>query len=301
MGVLQRFERRLGGLVEGAFAKVFKGGVEPVEIAGALARECDDRRAISAHRTLVPNEFVVELSARDYERLGPYEEPLGDELAAMVREHAAEQRYTFVGPVTVQLERSEELDVGVFRLRSLVQATPEPTGYAGYGRPGGPAAYSAPPPYGAGYNGAPPHAPSPAPTARPRPRADGRPRLVITSGGSVRAGSPQAAGVEREYELNAPVTIIGRSVEADIRLSDTGVSRRHGEIRRLPDGRTYIYTDLGSTNGTIVNGRPTVEIRLEDGDRIEVGNTALVFRRDESPRNGAGREGGELSSPPWQA
>ena len=62
MGVLQRFERRLGGLVEGAFAKVFKGGVEPVELAGALARECDDRKAISATRSLVPNEFTIALS-----------------------------------------------------------------------------------------------------------------------------------------------------------------------------------------------------------------------------------------------
>lgn len=299
MGVLQRFERRLGGLVEGAFAKVFKGGVEPVEIAGALARECDDRRAISAHRTLVPNQFVVELSSRDYERLGPYEEPLGDELAAMVREHAADQRYTFVGPVTVHMERSEELDVGVFRIRSLVQAAPDAAGYAGYGRPGGPAAYTAPPPYSAGYDRAPP--PAPAPPARPRPRADGRPRLVLVSGGAGRAGGPQAAGVEREYELNAPVTVIGRSVEADVRLSDTGVSRRHGEIRRLPDGRTYAYTDLGSTNGTVVNGRPATEVRLEDGDRIEVGSTALVFRRDESPRDGADRRGGEPSDPPWPA
>ena len=71
MGVLQRFERRLGGLVEGAFAKVFKGGVEPVELAGALTRECDDRKATSAKRTLVPNDFVIHLSDSDLPASGP--------------------------------------------------------------------------------------------------------------------------------------------------------------------------------------------------------------------------------------
>ena len=62
VGVLQRFERRLGGLVEGAFAKVFKGDVQPVEVAGALQRETDDKKTIVGQgKVLVPNDFVVEL------------------------------------------------------------------------------------------------------------------------------------------------------------------------------------------------------------------------------------------------
>src|SRR5438067_2607614 len=102
VGVLQRFERRLGGLVEGAFAKVFKGEVQPVEIASALQREADDRKTVVGEgKVLVPNDFVVELGARDHARLDPWADPLGRELAAMVREHAAEQGYTFVGPVRV--------------------------------------------------------------------------------------------------------------------------------------------------------------------------------------------------------
>jgi hypothetical protein len=90
VGVLQRFERRLGGLVEGAFAKVFKGDVQPVEIASALQRETDDRKTVVGQgKVLVPNDFVVELGRQDFDRLNPWAEPLGDELAAMVREHAA--------------------------------------------------------------------------------------------------------------------------------------------------------------------------------------------------------------------
>lgn len=123
MGVLQRFERRIERLVNGAFARAFKAEVEPVEIASALQRECDDRAAIVAReRTMVPNAFVVELGKADWDRLSVYAEPLGDELADMVVEHAKEQHYSFVGPVSVTFERVDDLDTGLFRVRSAAVA-----------------------------------------------------------------------------------------------------------------------------------------------------------------------------------
>ena len=120
MGVLSRFERRLGGLVEGAFAKVFKGGVEPVELAGALREETDSRRVISATRTLVPNDFLIELSGRDHEHLVPFEQALATELAEIIKDHAADQRYTFVGNVRVRFARNDSLDTGIFTVSSGV-------------------------------------------------------------------------------------------------------------------------------------------------------------------------------------
>jgi hypothetical protein len=125
VGVLQRFERRIENLVNGAFAKAFKAEVQPVEIASALQRECDDRAAIVARgRTMVPNTFVIELGGTDHERLSVYAEPLGGELAEMVEEHAAEQRYVFVGPVSVTFELADDLDTGRFRVRSAAVAGP---------------------------------------------------------------------------------------------------------------------------------------------------------------------------------
>ena len=119
--MLQRFERRLETLVEGAFAKAFRSSVQPVEIAGALQRETADRAVIVAQgRTLVPNEFVVELGKTDYERLEQYSTTLGEEFAGMVRDHAAEEHYTFVGPVAVHFERADDVDTGRFRVRSEV-------------------------------------------------------------------------------------------------------------------------------------------------------------------------------------
>ncbi len=118
MGVLQRFEQRLEGMVEGAFARAFKSDLQPVEIASAVQREMDDRAAIVAQgRTLVPNDFVVELADTDHERLEVYADSLGVELANLAREYAKEQGYSFVGPVRMRFEGVNDLATGMFRIR----------------------------------------------------------------------------------------------------------------------------------------------------------------------------------------
>ncbi|RYJ02630.1 MAG: DUF2662 domain-containing protein, partial [Actinomycetales bacterium] len=99
-GVLQRFEQRLEGAVTGAFARAFRSAVQPVEIAAALQREIDNSaHVLSRERMLVPNDFTVELSTSDHERLTPFGTTLSDELATLVKEHVTEQRYTLAGPL----------------------------------------------------------------------------------------------------------------------------------------------------------------------------------------------------------
>src|ERR1700735_3549208 len=84
VGVLSRFERRLEGMVEGSFARAFKSERQPVEVASAVQREMDDRAAIVAQgRTLVPNDFVVEIAETDFDRLEVYAASLGVELATL--------------------------------------------------------------------------------------------------------------------------------------------------------------------------------------------------------------------------
>ncbi|MDP9221098.1 MAG: FHA domain-containing protein [Actinomycetota bacterium] len=266
MGVLQRFERRLEGLVEGAFARVFKGEVQPVEVAGALQRETDDKKAIvSQGRTLVPNDFVVELGESDHARLSPYAEPLGDELAAMVREHAAERGYSFVGPVQVRFEQVEDLDTGMFRIRSGVVAGPSTDGR--------PARAEAPDPAKA--------AGGPDPT---RSIPLGAPRLVVLAGGPAAPGARAGAETGAELPLTKPVTVVGRGADCDVRLDDPGVSRRHAELRL--SGPAVVLVDLGSTNGTSVNDERVERRDLVDGDRIRVGSSDLAFRSDASPASG---------------
>jgi hypothetical protein len=231
--VLQRFERRLEGLVEGAFARAFGGVVQPVEVAAALQREAADKKAIVGQgRVLVPNEYVVELGSSDAERLQEYDEPLRKELADMVTEHAQEQGWSFVGPVKVGFETVEDLATGVFRVRSKVLAAP-----------GGPAASGSAPDDKTGR------------------------RLELVTGSET----------GRIIRLTPPSLVIGRGADVDLRLTDTGVSRRHAEIKVEPDGVTLI--DLQSTNGTSVNGRMVDRATLNDGDRISFGATVIVYRQ----------------------
>ena len=123
MGVLQRFEQRIEEMVNRPFARAFKAEVQPVEIASALQRELDDRAAIVARgRTMVPNSFTVALGEHDHERLDVYRDALRDELGSMVRDHAEEQRYAFIGPVTIDFVRDDDLPTGRFQVRSAAVA-----------------------------------------------------------------------------------------------------------------------------------------------------------------------------------
>ena len=214
MGVLDRFERGIEKAVNGAFARAFKSEVQPVEITSALRRAMDDRAAVVGRgRTLVPNAFVVELGPTDYDRLTEYAEVLSDELIANVSEHADAQQYVFPGPVTVGFELREDLDTGVFQVRSSTvrgappAAPPQPLRHrAGAarrgatrsraGRPGSPgAAPAAPAPF--------PMAPAPFPMAPAGPPADRAGVPVGSAAGPAGAppGRPPALAGRRRPRL----------------------------------------------------------------------------------------------------
>ncbi|MGW0205081.1 FhaA domain-containing protein [Streptomyces sp. NPDC003233] len=286
MGVLKKFEQRLEGLVNGTFAKVFKSEVQPVEIAGALQRECDNNATIwNRDRTVVPNDFIVELSAPDYERLSPYSGQLGDELAGMVRDYAKQQRYTFMGPIKVSLEKADDLDTGLYRVRSRTLASSssqqgqQAPAAPAPGRPGqgGPGGYGYPP---AAPAGAPPMPAAPPPGARPggygypQP-ATQRPAAAPASGGRTRYWI-EINGTR--HQISRPTLVLGRSTDADVRIDDPGVSRRHCEIRT---GTPSTIQDLGSTNGIVVDGQHTTRATLRDGSRIVVGSTTVIYRQAE--------------------
>ena len=105
MGVLQRFERRLEGMVGLAFARLFKGKVHPAEIAKALQREADEQRSVVGEgRILAPNVYVVRLGDTDYEHLGQWSDQLAGELADMVAEHIDDEGYSIFDAVRVHLD-----------------------------------------------------------------------------------------------------------------------------------------------------------------------------------------------------
>jgi pSer/pThr/pTyr-binding forkhead associated (FHA) protein len=83
-------------------------------------------------------------------------------------------------------------------------------------------------------------------------------------------------GSNRSYSLTQGGNVVGRGQDAQFRLPDTGVSRRHLEISW--DGHAAMLSDLGSTNGTTVNGQPVQNWQLGDGDVIRIGHSSLIFR-----------------------
>lgn len=216
---LQRIERGLERLVEGTFAKVFRSGLQPVELGRRIAREMDLRRTVGVNGVVAPNRFEVALSQEDQTRFASYIDVLKRELVEAAREHARGERYGFIGPVTVELRTDETLSPGMFLVHGEVLEAP-----------------------GGGPVGA----------------------IALSDGRRIQLGEH-------------PVTI-GRLPECDIALADPNVSRKHAEVRRR--GNDFVIVDLGSTNGTKVNGAwVSGERRLGDGDEISMGASALRFER----------------------
>lgn len=225
MGVLDRFEKGVERAVNSVFSKAFRSDLKPVEIASAIRRDMDDRTAaLSRGRTVVPNTFSVELSAKDFDQVQDWgEEAMSQEMVEVATEHATSQNYVFVGPVDVTFTSAQDLDPGRFRVQSSSR------------------------------RGAVAPATTPGATSR-------HPILDIDG---------------QRYLLTGPVTVIGRGSEADIIVDDAGVSRRHLEIRVTEGG--VIATDMGSTNGSFVEGHRIEAATLVDGNTLTIGRTRILF------------------------
>jgi hypothetical protein len=267
VGVLQRFERRLEGMVGLAFARLFKGKVHPAEIAKALQREADEQRSVVGEgRILAPNVYVVRLGKTDYEHLGQWSDQLAGELADMVAEHIDDEGYSIFDTVRVHFELDDDLPTGVFEVSSEVADPSAPN------QRGGLAATGAPP-----VNGHPPLPPLPPLRGHASDTGKVAPP-PIRPGRSTVTHALVVDGPGTRHELSHGRNVIGRGTEADIRLPDTGVSRKHVDV--VLESGVATAEDLGSTNGTLVNGRRITRQPLDDGDVIRIGHSVLVYRRD---------------------
>jgi Protein of unknown function (DUF3662)/FHA domain len=236
VGGLQRFEQRLESFISGAFARAFRSAVQPVEIAAALQRECDNNAQIlSRQRRMVPNDFHVELAQTDLDRLAPYDSALADELTRQVEEHANAQGYVFPGPIAIDFEAAQDLTTGRFRIRSQAQAKV---------------------------------------TSNATHTQVRRARALLEVNGT-------------QHPLQPPGLVVGRGTEADVRINDPGVSRRHVEFDISLGSDAGPWTghrddlqievrDLGSTNGMLVDGHKVTKAGLRDGSQVRVGNTTMT-------------------------
>lgn len=118
---LQQFEQRIERLVEGAFSKGLRGGLQPVEIGRRLTREMDLMRRVGVRGLTAPNVFVVTLSAADTERFGTFLDALARELGDAAREHARTEGYEFIGPVEVEIQSDPALKPGRYTIKAQMR------------------------------------------------------------------------------------------------------------------------------------------------------------------------------------
>lgn len=255
VGLLDNVERGLEKAVRGAFTRGSKSQVQPVEIANRLRREMDDKAmTMAAGRTLAPNIYDVRLSGPDFERARSWGTALAEELCDVAIRHARSQGYTLQGPVKVSFTQTMENKAGEFQLLSNTEKS---NGQAQQAQPAYPAMQPPPPPR--------PAQPAPRRSAAPEPI---QPAVAV---------QPVLDIDGQRYSLNASAITLGRSSEADILVDDTGVSRKHLEVRI--DNGQGTAVDLGSTNGSFLNGsRINGSLALRDGDVLTIGRTKMTFR-----------------------
>jgi hypothetical protein len=253
MPVLRSIETKIEGLFEGVFGRAFRTNVQPIELARKLVKEMDDHRNVSVSRVYVPNEYTIYLSPRDRKQFAGYEGSLVDELQEYLAEHSRRERYALLGAPIVLVTTDDDLAVGEFGIATRLVADeaseePPPPSELPVEQPAQTMIYRA---------ATPPVADAPPPEPE---------REIV---------SLTVAG--RQHAISEPRVVLGRSRDAGVRISDVNISRKHAEVRQ--EGTTFWVVDLGSTNGTLVNGKRVDRQRLRDGDRITLGSTEIVFGR----------------------
>lgn len=227
MGIFDRFETAVERGMNSVFSRVFRSGLKPVDISSAIRTAMDNAAEASSSKDsspVAPNQFVIEVSANDYDSIQEEGSPaIAEELALDATKYATTQQYVLLGPVTVEFVKSEEESQGMLNVIAKKHRGSV----------------------------------APATGAAPSPT-----HPIIDVGGE-------------KWLLTEDVTVVGRSSKADIRVEDPGVSRQHVEFRITPDG--VILTDLGSTNGTFVEGHKIEAATLLDGNQIMIGNTRILF------------------------
>jgi hypothetical protein len=256
MNLLKSVETTIASLVEGAFGRVFRSEVRPIELARKLAREMDAHRTVSVSRVYVPNEYSVWLSPEDRARYEGVEQDVIEELSAYLLEHARREELILASNPLIAFHTDERLALGEFGIQARLV---RPDDHSDDMHPPAPPAEQEEHGKTMIYS-------TSARVGRPVEEAQARraqPRMLLAVGGR-RLPVPTAGGT------------IGRSRDCEIVLDDVGISRRHAEIR--PGRGGWTIEDLGSTNGVLVNG---LEIRgaqpLHPGDRVELGSTEIVF------------------------
>ncbi|WP_406678242.1 FhaA domain-containing protein [Neomoorella carbonis] len=247
MDWLEKNERFWQRLFDSLFRRGADVPLQPVEIAKKLVKTMVARRTVSVSRVYVPNIYLVHLNPKDFERLSAFEHALASELAGYLKKKAAEQNLTMVGEPRVELEVEDELGPGEVRIHARMEEE------------------------------------RPQEEGNPHDEGDTLIYKAVEEGEVDRPGQPSLkltviAGPDagRTFLLRPGKQVLGRQPACDFILTDEQVSRRHCHLEENHD--RVLLVDLGSRNGTLVNGKRVERAFLKPGDRIQVGRTVLELQ-----------------------
>lgn len=279
MGKIAKLDSAMQRGLDNSFAFVFGGRVVPAEIEELLKQEAEDNTVHTYEGTIeAPNEFRIEVSAKDFANLQAEHPRLPQNFADQLARYYRNQGWQAAGPITVAVALGSGLRTG-----QLHAATATGSGGAmGFVQPEN--QREATPQSESEdsvdsmhhqprtqYMSATPEPDPNVPVGEPETPASGLSMTLLLQDGS-----------SRTYLVQIGSNIIGRSNDADLRLPDTGVSRQHAEIEW--NGQDAVLSDLRSTNGTTVNGTPVEHWLLADGDVITVGHSHIEVRIVDSQR-----------------
>jgi hypothetical protein len=252
MRPMTRVERFFERLVERPTARVFGTRPQPLQVLRRIEREMEGGRRRRAGRDTAPDRFAVRLSPDDAATLGGLDD-VAEELASGALDFARRHRLLLRDRPRVTIEADRRLARGDIEVAAAFSTADRAAG-----------------PSSAGARGPDVHAGTrvfEAPLAR-MPQA------------ALEIGEPGRA--TRRVALAGGPTTIGRASSCEVVLADAHASRAHARLEVR--GGVVVLTDLGSTNGTLVNGHRVREVALGVGDRIEIGRTVLrVVGPDATP------------------
>lgn len=272
MGFFTKLEKLSEKYIEGFFKTKFADHIQPAEIAKLLLREMRDNKNVSVSKVYVPNEYSVFLSESDWQTMDAIRYSLSVELQEFIKQKALDKGYEMIGPVKVVFELGDDLPLGTVYVKTFFSEEP-PAAEESPGdketeeiRAGKPSEYTIVADKGVFYN-----------------QAGGsahQDTLIRMKAAEISSGAflvqKEGTGEGMRFKLGSRGVIIGRRRTSDICLEDTNVSRVHASIDCLE--ACYFITDLGSTNGTFVNGIRINKKKLVEGDNIRIGTTILEFR-----------------------
>lgn len=268
MGALAAVERFLERLFEGQSARIFHTRLRSVQVQRRLERAMESNRLRDGRRTIVPHAFVVRLATTDAEALRLAEPRLAATLADAALGFARAHGYALLDRPRVTLREDAAVEPG----QVVVEVSPV-------------AEAAASPGVAAGVAASPGAAPRTDTTVTPAAVAAEPTAVFVVPGAdgpraTIREIGPNGTG--RAIELDGRPLTIGRAPDNGLVLGDSRASRHHARI----DSRrgSLVLTDLGSTNGSWVNGRRVESIALGQGDRLRIGATELVVESVEPIR-----------------